>query len=115
MNERNQRRGSGSASDRQTGATVFWRLETAARIVRLPSAAVRGYVEAGVVRPARVEGEVRLFGEDELARLRKIRRLRRDLGINGAGIEVVMHLLDEIELLRAQDRRRTHAGVRRET
>ena len=36
----------------------------------------------------------------ELARLRKIRRLHDDLGLNAAGVEVALRLLDEIENLR---------------
>ena len=77
------------------------RLTVAARLVRLPSASVRRYVRAGLVRPRRVEGRAPLFGEAELARLRKIRRLREDLGLNASGIEVALRLLDEIQALRA--------------
>jgi MerR family transcriptional regulator/heat shock protein HspR len=76
------------------------RLEVAAEAVRLPPARVRRYERAGLVRPASGQGAEALFGEDELARLRKIRRLREDLGLNQAGIEVVLRLLHEIETLR---------------
>lgn len=84
-----------------TGAATYCSLETAARLVRLPPAHVRRYVRAGLVRPARIEGRVTLFGDAELARLRRIRRLRDDLGLNTAGMEVVLRLLDEIQALRA--------------
>jgi MerR family transcriptional regulator/heat shock protein HspR len=77
------------------------RLEVAARQVDLPPARVRRYVRTGLVRPARVEGRVALFGEAELARLRKIRRLRDDLGLNMAGLEVALRLLDEIQRLQS--------------
>jgi DNA-binding transcriptional MerR regulator len=43
---------------------------------------------------------VRYFGEVEMAQLRRIRRLRDDLGLNMAGIEVALRLLDEIDSLR---------------
>jgi MerR family transcriptional regulator/heat shock protein HspR len=79
----------------------LWRLELAAERVRLPVGRVRRYVRAGLVRPAHGEGAEALFGESELKRLRKIRRLRDDLGINSAGLEVVLRLLDEIEVLQA--------------
>jgi MerR family transcriptional regulator/heat shock protein HspR len=76
------------------------RLEVAAQSVRLPAMRVRRYVRAGLVRPAHGTGADALFGDEELARLRKIRRLRQDLGINQAGLEVVVRLLDEVEALR---------------
>jgi len=83
------------------------RLEVAARLVRVPPARVRHYVRVGLVRPSRVEGTVVFFGDPELARLRKIRRLHDDLGLNTAGIEVTLRLLDEIDALRRAARRGT--------
>jgi DNA-binding transcriptional MerR regulator len=82
------------------------RLEVAARLVRVTPARVRYYVRAGFVRPTRVEGDAPFFGDDELARMRRIRRLQEDLGLNAAGVEVALHLLDEIQQLQAAlDRR----------
>ncbi|MEA2609303.1 MAG: MerR family transcriptional regulator, heat shock protein HspR [Chloroflexota bacterium] len=78
----------------------FYRLETAAALVRLPPARIRRYVRIGLVRPVRVAGRTAIFGDEELARLRKISRLGDHLGLNDAGIEVVLRLLDEIERLR---------------
>ena len=83
------------------------RLEVAARMVRVTPARVRYYVRAGFVRPTRVEGDAPYFGDDELARMRRIRRLQEDLGLNGAGVEVVLHLIDEVEQLQAALERRT--------
>ena len=76
-------------------------LSHAARQVRIPVARVRRYVRIGLIQPARVEGRRMLFGEADLARLRKVRRLSDGLGINVEGVEVVLRLLDEIDALRA--------------
>ncbi len=76
------------------------RLEEAAEATRVPPSRVRYFVRVGLIRPSRVEGRVPFFGEAEMAQLRRIRRLRDDLGLNMAGIEVALRLLDEIELLR---------------
>ncbi len=84
-----------------------YELEVAARLTRLPVARVRRYVRVGLVQPIRVEGRTARFGEEELARLRKIRRLADDLGLNPEGVEVALRLLDEIESLqRALEARR---------
>jgi MerR family transcriptional regulator/heat shock protein HspR len=78
------------------------RLEAAAEATHVPPARVRYFVRVGLVRPSRVEGRVPYFGEAELAQLRRIRRLRDDLGLNMAGIEVALRLRDEIESLRRE-------------
>ena len=80
--------------------TALYELETAARLSRLPPANVRRYIRVGLIRPSRVEGRTVFFGEAELARLRTIRRLREDLGLNAAGVEVALRLVDEIRTLR---------------
>jgi len=77
------------------------RLDAAARLAHVSTARVRYYIRVGLIRPSRIEGEEPLFGQQELARLRRIRRLQEDLGLNTAGVEVVMRLVDEIEALRA--------------
>jgi MerR family transcriptional regulator/heat shock protein HspR len=86
----------------ETATTLNYRLEVAAELAGLPPRRVRRYLRAGLVRPARVAGRVVLFSEAEVARLRKIRRLTDDLGLNLAGVEVVLRLLDESAVLRAQ-------------
>jgi MerR family transcriptional regulator/heat shock protein HspR len=77
-------------------------LEAAAAATRVPPARVRYFVRVGLLRPSRVEGRVPYFGEAEMAQLRRIRRLRDDLGLNMAGVEVALRLLGEIEALRRE-------------
>jgi DNA-binding transcriptional MerR regulator len=84
----------------RTGRMAVYEFETAARITRLPPARVRRYVQVGLIRPVRVEGRNAFFGDAELARLRTIRRLGEDLGLNAAGVEVALRLVDEIRTLR---------------
>ena len=85
----------------RTGRMADYELEAAARITRLPPARVRRYVQVGLIRPIRVEGRTAFFSDAELARLRTIRRLGEDLGLNAAGIEVALRLVDEIRTLRS--------------
>ena len=53
------------------------------------------YERLGLVSPSVVNRRPR-YGPDELARLRKIRRLTDDLGVNLAGVEIIMRLLDQL-------------------
>lgn len=84
----------------RTGRMTVYELETAARMTSLPPARVRRFVRVGLIRPVRVVGSNAFFSEAELARLRTIRRLGEDLGLNAAGVEVALRLVDEIRTLR---------------
>jgi DNA-binding transcriptional MerR regulator len=89
-----------------------YELEAAARMTRLPPARVQLFVRLGMVRPARAEGGAVLFDDVDIARLRRIRRLAEDLGLNVAAIEVVLHLIDQIEALnRERDARLANDGL----
>jgi MerR family transcriptional regulator, heat shock protein HspR len=77
-------------------------LEAAARITRLAPARVRRFVRLGLITPGRLEGGVVVFDDADIARLRRIRRLGEDLGLNVAAIEVVLHLIDQIEALQRE-------------
>lgn len=83
-----------------------YRLTGAARLARVPTSRARHYVEIGLVTPALIEDGTSYFGDAELARFRRIRRLHDDLGLNSAGVEVVLRLLDQIEALRNELRQR---------
>ncbi len=66
-------------------------------------AVARRFVEVGLVRSIRQEGEVLLFDVADIPRLRMINRLREHLGINLPGVEVVLSLLDKIRLLQREN------------
>jgi MerR family transcriptional regulator, heat shock protein HspR len=60
---------------------------------------LRLYERAGLLRPPRSTGNVRRYADDDLARLRTILQLTRDRGVNLAGVEMILQLLDRIEEL----------------
>jgi MerR family transcriptional regulator/heat shock protein HspR len=76
-------------------------IEIAAHLTGLSAARVRRLVRSGLVLPPVVEAGRPMFGEVELTRLRKIRRLTTDLGVNLAGVEVILRLTDELSVFRA--------------
>ncbi len=84
------------------GEGHYYRLDVAARLVGLSPVRVRRYVASGLVRPAIEDASGPLLSDAELARLRKIRRLRSDLGLNDQAIEIVLSLLDEVASLRRE-------------
>ncbi|HDM36987.1 MAG TPA: MerR family transcriptional regulator [Candidatus Syntrophoarchaeum butanivorans] len=65
---------------------------------------VRRYMEIGIITPDAEILDEPFFSGDTIRRLRKIQRIRRDLGVNLIGIEIILNLLDEIEELRREIR-----------
>ena len=57
-------------------------------------------IDEGMLQPARVEAGWR-FGSDELARVRRIRRLQRDFDANLQSVAVMLDLIDEVDRLEA--------------
>ena len=51
---------------------------------------LRLYEREGLIKPVRTSGNTRLYGEDEIRKLELILTLTRDLGVNLAGVEVVL-------------------------
>jgi MerR family transcriptional regulator, heat shock protein HspR len=77
-------------------------ISIAAELVGMHPQTLRIYESRGLVRPKRTPGNTRLYSERDLVRLRLIQRLTTELGLNLAGVEVVLALQDEIERLRAR-------------
>ena len=62
---------------------------------------LRQYERLGLVSPSRVGAKNRLYSEADIGRIKRIQRLTQELGVNLAGVEVILRLLDDIEDLRA--------------
>lgn len=77
-------------------------ISVAARMVELHPQTLRHYERVGLVVPARSPGNVRLYSPCDIERLRKICRLTDELGINLAGVDVILRLTDTIEELQTE-------------
>jgi chaperone modulatory protein CbpM len=80
-------------------------LETLAQRAGMHPTKVRRCVDLGLIQPDAQEGALLYFDPSILPRLRKIERLHESLGINFAGIAVILDLLDRIRVLQRQNRR----------
>jgi MerR family transcriptional regulator/heat shock protein HspR len=63
---------------------------------------LRMYEREGLLRPARTEGNTRLYDSDTIERLEIILTLTRDLGVNLAGVEVILHMKERMEKMQGQ-------------
>ena len=69
----------------------------AARLCNVHPQTLRQYERLGLVIPARVGAKNRLYSERDIHRVRRIQRLTQGLGVNLAGVEIILRLLDEME------------------
>jgi len=80
----------------------LYMISVAAELVGMHPQTLRIYEAKGLVRPKRTAGNTRLYSERDLERLRLIQRLTTELGLNLAGVELVLRLEDEIKRLHTQ-------------
>ena len=72
-------------------------ISVAARMCGLHPQTLRLYARLGLIQPHRVGNSKRLYSEADIARLRRIQRLTQQMGVNLAGVEIILRLLDRIE------------------
>src|ERR671935_876207 len=91
-----------SALDAELPPNAAFVISVAARLVGVHEQTLRYYERAGLVEPARSKGRIRLYSLHDLERVRQIRRLTDDMGVNLAGVEVIMRLTERIRELEQQ-------------
>ncbi|MEE8618975.1 MAG: MerR family transcriptional regulator [Dehalococcoidales bacterium] len=67
-------------------------ISIAARILGIQSHTLRYYERIGIIEPSRSRGNIRLYSERNIAQLRRIKTLMDDLGVNLAGVEVILRM-----------------------
>src|ERR1041385_3614526 len=63
---------------------------------------LRLYEREGLLKPSRSEGNTRLYTDDDLERLEVILHLTRDLGVNLAGVEIILNMREQMGEMQAQ-------------
>jgi MerR family transcriptional regulator, heat shock protein HspR len=78
----------------------FYFISVAARMLDMHPQTLRKYERLGLVRPSRTMGSMRLYSRGELERLRLIKRLVDDAGINLAGVRRLLSISDALDRIR---------------
>ena len=60
---------------------------------------LRLYEREGLLKPSRTEGNTRLYSDEDLAILETILALTRDLGVNLAGVEIILNMRQKMETM----------------
>jgi len=85
---------------RERGQPVY-AISIAARLVEMHPQTLRLYERLGLLHPARTANNIRLYSDEDIARLRQIQRLTQ-VGVNLAGVEMVLELLERMQALRRE-------------
>ncbi len=80
-------------------------ISVAARLVDMHPQTLRYYERLGLIKPSRSEGKIRLYSAGDIERLRQIHNYVVDLGVNLAGVEVILKFTEKMAELEAEIKR----------
>lgn len=94
--KRARRRASNNSSSQQREVQGVYIISVAARLLEMHPQTLRKYERLGLIRPVRTVGMLRLYSERDLKKLRLIRHLETDMGMNLAGVRFILDLLEQL-------------------
>ena len=74
----------------------YYVISVVARMLQVHTQTLRYYEREGLLEPARSKGNIRLYSRIDIDKLRRIKTLIDDLGINLAGVQVVLHMSERM-------------------
>ena len=84
-----------------SGREALYIISVAARLVDMHPSTLRKYEREGFLEPSRMGGKLRLYSTEDIRRLRQIKWLVEDKGVNIAGIDMALELTDLLHEVRA--------------
>ena len=72
-------------------------ISVVAKLMNIHPQTLRQYEREGLLKPSRTEGRMRLYSQRDIDKLKIILTLARDMGVNLAGIDIILQLKDEID------------------
>jgi len=83
--------------DKEKETKKYYHISSVSRMYDIHPQTLRLYEREGLLKPSRSEKNTRLYSDEDLKQLELILNMSRDLGINLAGIEVILNLRKKIE------------------
>jgi MerR family transcriptional regulator/heat shock protein HspR len=81
---------------------AYFMISAVAQKYNIHPQTLRLYEREGLLKPSRTEGNTRLYSEEDLEQLETILALTRDLGVNLAGVEIILNMRTKIERMQAE-------------
>src|SRR6202167_860078 len=86
----------------RTRSKAAYMISAVAEQYQIHPQTLRLYEREGLLRPSRSEGNTRLYTDDDLERLEVVLHLTRDLGVNLAGVEIILNMRAKMEAMQGQ-------------
>ena len=80
----------------------FYMISVVAKSYGIHPQTLRLYEREGLLKPSRTEGNTRLYSEEDLKQLELVLNLTRDLGVNLAGVEIILNMRRKMEHMQAE-------------
>jgi len=80
----------------------LYMISVVAEMFSLHPQTLRAYERQGLIKPARTMGNTRLYSQEDVDRIEMITHLTGELGVNLAGVEVVLNMRERMEEMRRQ-------------
>ena len=77
-------------------------ISSVAELYQVHPQTLRLYERQGLLKPSRSDGNTRLYTDDDLRKLEIILTLTRELGVNLAGVEVILHMREKMEQMQVR-------------
>ncbi len=84
------------------GPTRYYHISSVSKMYSIHPQTLRLYEREGLLKPSRSEGNTRMYSAEDLKRLETILNLIRDLGVNLAGVEVVLNMRNRMEEIESE-------------
>jgi MerR family transcriptional regulator/heat shock protein HspR len=81
---------------------AYYMISAVSRKYNIHPQTLRLYERVGLLKPSRTDGNTRLYSEDDLRQLEVILNLTRDLGVNLAGVEIVLNMRRKMEQMQEE-------------
>jgi MerR family transcriptional regulator/heat shock protein HspR len=87
---------------KKQGKAAYYMISAVAQKYNLHPQTLRLYEREGLLKPSRTEGNTRLYSEEDLEQLETILSLTRELGVNLAGVEIILNMRRKIERMQGE-------------
>jgi MerR family transcriptional regulator/heat shock protein HspR len=81
---------------------AYYMISAVAQKYNIHPQTLRLYEREGLLKPSRTEGNTRLYSEEDLEQLETILSLTRDLGVNLAGVEIILNMREKMAVMERQ-------------
>ncbi len=88
--------------EKKKGPKNYYHISSVSRMYNIHPQTLRLYEREGLLMPSRSEGNTRCYTDEDLKRLEFILSLTRDLGVNLAGVEVILNMRQKMEQIEAE-------------